>query len=74
MEKLKDTVGFVHFIVILDNNGKRIYSRYFKGPNHQLSDIASQKDFEKKMGQAVFNLNVIRNNEGIFIITNQLNY
>jgi len=68
MEKLNNTVGFIHFIVILDNNGKRIYSRYFNGRNHYLAEVSAQKEFEKKMGQAVFNLNVNRNNEGNFIL------
>jgi hypothetical protein len=63
MEKLRNTVGFVHFVVILDNNGKRIYSRYFSGGSHYLADITQQKEFEKKIGQTVMNLNVNRNNE-----------
>jgi hypothetical protein len=63
MEKLKQTVGFIQFIVILDNNGKRVYSRYFVNQNHQFNDNSQQKDFEKKIGQTVLNLNVNKNNE-----------
>lgn len=63
MEKLRNTVGFIHFVIILDNNGKRIYSRYFNSGSHYLSEITQQKDFEKKIGQTVMNLNVNRNNE-----------
>jgi hypothetical protein len=63
MEKLKQTVGFIQFIVILDNNGKRVYSRYFVNNSHQLHDNSQQKDFEKKIGQTVLNLNVNKNNE-----------
>ena len=64
MEKLRQTVGFIYFVVILDNNGKRIYSRYFVNESHYLHSIPQQKDFEKKMGQTVLNLNVNKNNEG----------
>jgi hypothetical protein len=63
MEKLKQTVGFIQFIVILDNNGKRVYSRYFVNQSHELNDFSQQKDFEKKIGQTVLNLNVNKNNE-----------
>jgi REP element-mobilizing transposase RayT len=68
MEKLKSTVGFIHFICVLDNNGKRIYSRYFSQNGSYLADISAQKDFEKKIGHAVLNLNVNRNNEGILFL------
>jgi len=64
MEKLQNTVGFIHFVVMLDNNGKRIYSRYFSGQAHYLSEVTAQKEFEKKMAQTVLNLNVNKNNEG----------
>ncbi len=64
MEKLQNTVGFIHFVVILDNNGKRIYSRYFSGQTHYLADVTAQREFEKKMAQTVLNLNVNKNNEG----------
>ena len=64
MEKLRNTVGFIHFVIVLDNNGKRIYSRYFNAGSHYLADHHQQKEFEKKIGQTVLNLNVNRNNEG----------
>jgi len=65
MEKLKNIVGLIHFVIFLDNNGKRIYSKYFEKDNLSISDPALQKDFEKKVGQAVLNFNVNKNNEGI---------
>ncbi len=65
MDKLKSSVGFIHFICILDNNCKRIYSRYFDKTNSHFADVAAEKEFEKKMGQAVLNLNVNKNNEGM---------
>ena len=66
MEKLKNIVGLIHFVIFLDNNGKRIYSKYFEKGNSSISDPALQKDFEKKVGQAVLNLNVNKNNEGMY--------
>ena len=63
MEKLKSTVGFIHFLIILDNNGKRIYAKYFCQEGTYLSDIPAQKDFEKKIGNAVLNLNVNKSAE-----------
>lgn len=63
MDKLSNIVGLIKFIVILDNNGKRIYSRYFTRGD-MLNDIPAQKDFEKKICQTVVNLNVNRSNEG----------
>jgi len=65
MEKLKNIVGLIHFVIFLDNNGKRIYSKYFEKGNLSISDASSQKDFEKRLGQAVLNFNVNKNNEGI---------
>jgi hypothetical protein len=72
MEKLKNIVklltqlGLVHFIIILDNNGKRIYSKYYVDEDNELFDISAQKEFETKMAQSVLNLNVNKNNESIF--------
>jgi hypothetical protein len=63
MENLKNIVGLINFIVILDNNGRRIYSKYFLSSSHYLFDIQAQKEFEKKMGQTVMNLNVSKNND-----------
>lgn len=64
MDKLKSSVGFIHFIVILDNNGKRIYARYFSQQGTYLADVTAQKEFEKKIGHTVLNLNVNKNSEG----------
>ena len=63
MEKLKNIVGLIQFVIFLDNNGKRIYSKYFEKGNSSISDQASQKDFERRLGQAVLNFNVNKNNE-----------
>ncbi len=68
MEKLNQTVGFVYFVMLLDNNGKRIYSRYFVNEGHSLYDASQQKEFEKKIGQTVLNLNVNKNNEGNIVL------
>lgn len=59
----------IKFIVILDNTGKRIYAKYFVEEENELYDINAQKEFEKKMGQAVLNLNVNKLNEGFIILT-----
>lgn len=48
--------------MILDNNGKRIYSRYFNNDS-ALVNINDQKEFEKMLGTTVLNLNVARNQD-----------
>ncbi len=65
MYKLLKQIGLVHFIILLDNNGKRIYSKYYVDEDNELNDINGQKEFEKKMAQAVLNLNVNKLNEGM---------
>ena len=72
MEKLKNIVGLIQFVIFLDNNGKRIYSKYFEKGNASISDHSYQKEFEKKIGLAVLNLNVNKNNESININFNFL--
>ena len=64
--KLKGIVGLVHFVVILDNYGKRIYSKYYteKTGSGYLSDVDVQLEFERKLCFSVVNLNVNKNNEG----------
>ena len=45
-EKLKEVVCLIRFVVILDNNGKTIYSKYY---TEEFENIKDQKDFEKKI-------------------------
>jgi hypothetical protein len=50
-------------VVILDNSGKRIYAKYFVPEESYLYEASAQKEFEKKLGQTVLNLNVAKNEE-----------
>ncbi len=59
----KNIVGLVYFVIILDNEGKRLYSKYFLSENNELSKFQSQKDFEKKLCQSVINYNVSKNDD-----------
>lgn len=61
----KIKVGLVKFIIILDNNGKRMYSRYFVGDKNPLNDQSNQIEFENKIANSVNNLNVSKNSESI---------
>jgi len=60
---LTTKVGFIQFIVLLDNNGKRIYAKYFSREGTYLSETSNQKLFEKKIGTTAVNLNVNKNYE-----------
>ncbi len=51
--------------MILDNNAKRIYSKYFVEEDNELFDINAQNEFERKMAETVLNLNVNKLNESI---------
>ena len=66
-EKLKEVVCLIRFVVILDNNGKTIYSKYY---TEELENIKDQKDFEKKICLASANLNVAKNDVDIFTLSN----
>ena len=52
-EKLNNVACLVKFIIILDNNGKLIYSKYFTG-----KDQIKQREFEKQLCFQVKNLNI----------------
>lgn len=64
----KNIVGLIYFVIILDNEGKRLYSKYYVSEKHSLNSIESQKEFEKKICQSVMNFNVSRNDEGKVLI------
>ena len=66
-EKLKEVVCLIRFVVILDNNGKTIYSKYY---TEEFENIKDQKDFEKKICLASANLNVAKNDVDIFTLSN----
>ena len=59
----KQQVGLVKFIVILDNNGKRLYSRYFVEEKNPLNEHSNQIELENKIALSVNNLNVAKNAE-----------
>ena len=52
-EKLSDVACLVKFVIILDNNGKLIYSKYFT-----IKDQNKQREFEKQLCFQVKNLNI----------------
>ena len=60
-EKLKDVVCCIKFIIILDNNGKLIYSKYFTKKEEE-----KQREFEKQLCLQVKNLNVSLDELDIF--------
>lgn len=59
----KNVVGLVYFIIILDNEGKRLYSKYYVSENNELFAYQAQKEFEQKLCHSVINFNVNRNDE-----------
>lgn len=59
----KNVVGLIYFILILDNQGKRLYSKYFVSENNQLSNKDYQHEFEKKLCKTVVNYNVNKSEE-----------
>ena len=62
-EKLDDIACVIKFIIILDNGGKIIYSKYFIE-----KDINKQREFEKQLCFQVKNLNIIPDELDIFQI------
>ena len=60
-EKLSNIVCLVKFVIILDNNGKLIYSKYFTE-----KDQNKQREFEKQLCFQVKNLNVSQGELDIF--------
>ena len=62
--KLNDVVCLVKFIIILDNNGKIIYSKYYTDKN----TAEKQREFEKQLCFQVKNLNILPGELDIFSI------
>lgn len=56
-------VGFIQFIILLDNNAKRIYAKYMQKDDNYLSQIENQKELEQKITSTVLSMNVNKNNE-----------
>ena len=60
-EKLSNVACLVKFVIILDNSGKLIYSKYFTGKDQQ-----KQREFEKQLCFQVKNLNICPGELDIF--------
>ena len=60
-EKLNNVSCLIRFIIILDNNGKIIYSRYYIDKNED-----KQREFERQLSFQVKNLNIIPGEIDIF--------
>ena len=63
-EKLSDVTWLIKFIIILDNSGKIIYSRYYTDKNTP----EKQREFEKQLCFQVKNLNILPGELDIFSI------
>ena len=64
-EKLSNVACLVKFIILLDNSGKLIYSKYFIP-----KDLERQHEFEKQLCFQVKNLNISQGELDIFSIEN----
>ena len=62
--KLNNVVCFIKFIIILDNSGKIIYSKYFTDKK----TAEKQREFEKQLCFQVKNLNILPGELDIFSI------
>ena len=62
-ENLSDVVCLIKFIIILDNNGKLIYGKFFVD-----KDQERQREFEKQLCFQVKNLNIAQGELDIFNI------
>ena len=62
-EKLDNVACLIKFIIILDNNGKIIYSKYYIDKS-----IEKQREFERQLCFQVKNLNIIPDEIDIFPI------
>ena len=60
-EKLNNISCLIRFIIILDNNGKIIYSRYYIDKNEE-----KQREFERQLSFQVKNLNILPGEIDIF--------
>ena len=63
-EKLSDVASLIKFIIILDNIGKIIYSRYYTDKNTP----EKQREFEKQLCFQAQNLNILPGEIDIFTI------
>ena len=68
--KMSQIACNIKFILILDNNGKLIYGKYYNCP--ELDTARAQREFEKKICQTTQNINVSKDEIDIFTI-NQYN-
>ena len=64
-EKLSNVACLIKFVIILDNNGKLIYSKYFTD-----KDQNKQREFEKQLCFQVKNLNISQGELDIFSMEN----
>ena len=64
-DKLKNVACLIRFIILLDNNGKIIYSRYYIDKSEE-----KQREFEKQLCFQVKNLNVLPGEIDIFQYNN----
>ena len=62
-EKLDNVACLIKFIIILDNSGKIIYSKYYIDKS-----IEKQREFEKQLCYQVKNLNIIPDELDIFSV------
>ena len=60
-EKLSNVACLIKFVILLDNNGKLIYSKYFTE-----KDQNKQREFEKQLCFQVKNLNICQGELDIF--------
>ena len=63
-EKLSDVACLIKFIIILNNSGKIIYSKYFTDKN----TAEKQREFEKQLCFQVKNLNILPGELDVFTI------
>ena len=63
-EKLSEVTCLIKFIIILDNSGKIIYSKYFTDKN----TAEKQREFEKQLCFQVKNLNILPGELDVFTI------
>ena len=61
-EKLSDVTCLINFIIILDNSGKIIYSKYYTDKN----TAEKQREFERQLCFQVKNLNILPGELDIF--------
>lgn len=62
-DKDMNCVCFIKFIIVVDNNGKRVYSKYYlnNASLQSLNDEKAQREFEQRLCLTALNYNVARN-------------